>query len=111
MTLSTIRWSELPACGSHAAMIYTEKRRTPEGPSEAAGGREGNKLMNSAAPFPISALTSQSDFNVTVEAFRWLLVLGFPTAVAAATVWPDMFAPAANEMFDGETDFDGQLRA
>jgi hypothetical protein len=45
--------------------------------------------MNSAAPFPIP---SQGEFTVALEAFRWLLILGFPAAVAAATVCPDTFS-------------------
>jgi hypothetical protein len=47
--------------------------------------------MDSAAPFPFSALDPQSDVGVALQTFRWLLVLGFPTAVAAATVWPELF--------------------
>jgi hypothetical protein len=47
--------------------------------------------MDSTAPFPFSALHPQSDVSVALQTFRWLLVLGFPTAIAAATVWPDVF--------------------
>ncbi len=50
--------------------------------------------MNSAAPFPFSALHPHSEVAVALDTFRWLVVLGFPIAVAAATVWPDFFAPA-----------------
>ena len=45
--------------------------------------------MDSTAPFPFSTLDPQ--VGVALETFRWLLVLGFPTAVAAATIWPDFF--------------------
>jgi hypothetical protein len=47
--------------------------------------------MNSAAPFPLSSFAPEGEFSVALDAFRWLIVLGFPTAVAAATVWPQLF--------------------
>jgi hypothetical protein len=47
--------------------------------------------MDSVAPFPFSALSPNSEVSVALQAFRWLCVLGFPMAVAAATVWPDVF--------------------
>ena len=47
--------------------------------------------MDSTAPFPFSALHPQGDVSVALQTFRWLLVLGFPTAIAAATVWPEVF--------------------
>jgi hypothetical protein len=48
--------------------------------------------MNSAAPFPIPSLHPEGELTVALEAFRWLLILGFPAAVAAATVCPDTFS-------------------
>jgi hypothetical protein len=48
--------------------------------------------MNSAAPFPLSSFGPEGEVSVALDAFRWLIVLGFPTAVAAASVWPHLFA-------------------
>lgn len=50
--------------------------------------------MDSAAPFSISAFHPHSDVSIALQTFRWLLVLGFPTTVAAATVWPELFTVA-----------------
>ena len=32
------------------------------------------------------------DSDATIEAFRWLLIFGFPAAVAAARLMPDQFS-------------------
>ena len=42
-----------------------------------------------------AALTQQWD--ATVEAFRWLLIFGFPAGVAAARLMPDQFSEAIDD--------------
>lgn len=49
--------------------------------------------MNS---MPYSSLASHaesaaSDSSAEINAFRWLLILGFPLPVAAATAMPELF--------------------
>jgi hypothetical protein len=38
-----------------------------------------------------------ADGDGTIEAFRWLLILGFPASIAAARLMPDVFTDALNE--------------
>jgi hypothetical protein len=38
--------------------------------------------------------------DATIEAFRWLLILGFPASVAAARLMPEVFSDALDEAID-----------
>ena len=38
--------------------------------------------------------------DATIEAFRWLLILGFPASVAAARLMPEVFSDALDETID-----------
>ena len=42
-----------------------------------------------------ATLDDQSD--TTVEAFRWLLIFGFPASVAAARLMPELFSDAIGD--------------
>jgi hypothetical protein len=36
-------------------------------------------------------------WNSTVEAFRWLVIFGFPASVAAARLMPELFSEAVGD--------------
>jgi hypothetical protein len=52
-----------------------------------------------AGPAPTS-LDHHEQWDATVEAFRWLLIYGFPASVAAARVMPELFSEALDEAVD-----------
>lgn len=45
----------------------------------------------SRSPFCASAETSRTETSPEVNAYQWLLVLGFPAPVAAASTMPELF--------------------
>ena len=55
--------------------------------------------MNQSAIFPDHAAPAGlgQQWNATVEAFRWLLIFGFPVSVAAAGVMPELFTDAIDD--------------
>ncbi len=44
-----------------------------------------------------SSPAAATEWNATVEAFRWLLILGFPASVAAARLMPELFSDAIDD--------------
>ena len=44
--------------------------------------------------------TLEAAGDATMEAFRWLLILGFPASVAAARLMPEVFSDAIDEAFE-----------
>ena len=42
-------------------------------------------------------VVSEQETDATIEAFRWLLIFGFPAAVAAARLMPDQFSEAFDD--------------
>lgn len=55
--------------------------------------------MHRSVHFPVYAAPATVDpqEDVTIEAFRWLLMFGFPAAVAAARLMPDQFSEVIDE--------------
>ncbi len=57
--------------------------------------------MNHSATFPDSSASLNLDhheqWDATVEAFRWLLLSGFPAGVAAARLMPELFTDAIDD--------------
>ena len=55
--------------------------------------------MNHPTLFASLPAPAQLDhkWDATVEAFRWLLILGFPASMAAARLMPDLFSDAVED--------------
>lgn len=55
--------------------------------------------MNHVTIFPVPSAPADlnQQWDATVEAFRWLLIFGFPAGVAAARLMPDQFTDAFDD--------------
>jgi len=60
------------------------------------------RLMDRSAHFPDHPAPANLDheWNATVEAFRWLLIFGFPANVAAPRLMPELFSDALDDAID-----------
>lgn len=60
--------------------------------------------MNQSPTFPDHPAPASFDhpahWDATVEAFRWLIIYGFPAGVAAARLMPELFTDAIDDAVD-----------
>jgi hypothetical protein len=54
-----------------------------------------NHYATLAAQSPLPAMTLSGDS--TIEAFRWMLIFGFPAGIAAARLMPEVFTDAISD--------------